>query len=154
MDPCGKSGSSGASATAGAGAIYGYAKDRGFWGVVCILINSSLQIQAPRCGIFRLCRHTEQWRINDDNESVVRMQAKLCVRSLAHIWDVAVAHAMLESSQLDHPSVEAVVGGRFTQHDLWRLHDDSRHVLCQNNATAGETQSGNDSGEQLRHGCT
>jgi len=49
----------------------------------------------------------------------------------AHVRDVAVAHAVVEGRQLDDAPVEAVVRGRLAEHDLRRLHQDHRHVLCE-----------------------
>lgn len=65
----------------------------------------------------------------------------------AHVGDVAVAHAVLEGGQLDHPPVEAVVGGRLTEHDLRRLYEDGRNLPCATcTATLGDLQ-----GSGIRH---
>ena len=41
-----------------------------------------------------------------------------------------MAHAMLECSKLNHPPVEAIIGARLAEHDLWRLYEDGGHIRC------------------------
>jgi len=55
---------------------------------------------------------------------------QLMQQNYTHLWHIAVAMAMHESSQLHHTAIPAIIGGGLAEHDLRYCGKDLTHALA------------------------